>query len=220
MGSPQRGEDIGKEHVNNEATQDQQTAVEKGQTSRENPQATAPIEMSEMNEHPPAPALENSQWPLGPSAAEATEQSQAPQSVQDKQPETSPPPTIAPASTPLREPLAITSANAASPPAGAAPYPLTREKTGPAIGPPSDKPIPSPQEPDPIGLSLFLTLLLTSGARHPFKIDERYLNKRNVKVDGSNPVNMSVYTLKELIWREWRDGKRSETGSCRAITDQ
>ena len=27
-------------------------------------------------------------------------------------------------------------------------------------------------------------------------------------VEGNNPFNMSVYTLKELIWREWRDGEQ------------
>lgn len=64
-----------------------------------------------------------------------------------------------------------------------------------------------PQEADLVGQSLLITLLLITGARHPFKVDEKYLKKRNVNVDGENPFNMSVYTLKELIWREWRDGK-------------
>lgn len=58
---------------------------------------------------------------------------------------------------------------------------------------------------------LVITLLLTSGARHPYKIDERYLTKRNVNVPGAtqagrkDPYSISVYTLKELILREWRD---------------
>ena len=86
---------------------------------------------------------------------------------------------------------------------------LTREKTMPAIEPSIDKSAPSPKELDPVSPSLLITLLLISGARHPFRIDERYLNKRNVRVDSNNPVNMSVYTLKELIWREWRDGELS-----------
>ncbi|TVY31560.1 hypothetical protein LSUB1_G008998, partial [Lachnellula subtilissima] len=61
------------------------------------------------------------------------------------------------------------------------------------------------------GPVLVITLLLTSGARHPYKIDERYLTKRNVNVPGvtaagrKDPYSISVYTLKELILREWRD---------------
>jgi len=52
-----------------------------------------------------------------------------------------------------------------------------------------------------------ITLLLPTGARHPFKIDEKYLKKRNVSVEDMNPLNISVYTMKELIWRDWREGK-------------
>ncbi|KAE8376904.1 ubiquitin-related domain-containing protein [Aspergillus bertholletiae] len=54
------------------------------------------------------------------------------------------------------------------------------------------------------GPSLMITLLLTSGSRHPFKIDGKYLQKRSVNVENHDPFAMSVYTLKELIWREWR----------------
>jgi len=56
------------------------------------------------------------------------------------------------------------------------------------------------------GPQLIITLLLHTGARHPYRIDERYLKKRNVNIADNNPVNMSVYTLKELIWRDWREG--------------
>jgi hypothetical protein len=66
------------------------------------------------------------------------------------------------------------------------------------------------QEPDAKeedqGPSLVITLLLTSGSRHPFKIDGKYLRKRSVNVENYDPFAMSVYTLKELIWREWRQG--------------
>lgn len=102
--------------------------------------------------------------------------------------------------------------NSASPPASPTlvpPNPLTREKTAPAIGPSSDKPTLVPKESDITGPILMITLLLTNGARHPYKIDEKYLKKRSVNVEGNNPINMSTYTLKELIWREWREGKRS-----------
>ena len=86
--------------------------------------------------------------------------------------------------------------------------PLTREKTAPAIGPATDKPTPVPKEADIDGPVLYITLLLSStGARHPYRLDEKYLRKRNVAVDGNNPINISLYKLKELILRDWRDGK-------------
>ncbi|KAF2968136.1 hypothetical protein GQX73_g5462 [Xylaria multiplex] len=55
-----------------------------------------------------------------------------------------------------------------------------------------------------------IMLQLTSGARHPFRIDEKYLTKRNVTVTGKtedgrmDPASITVYTLKELILRDWR----------------
>lgn len=62
------------------------------------------------------------------------------------------------------------------------------------------------KEMDDSGPPLVITLLLITGARHPFKIDGKYLQKRAVNVDNHDPFSMSVYTLKELIWREWRSG--------------
>lgn len=71
-----------------------------------------------------------------------------------------------------------------------------------------------------------ITLLLTSGARHPYKLDEKYLTKRNVNVPGvteagkKDPFSISVYTLKELILREWREeweAKPTSPGSIRLI---
>ncbi|KAI0023114.1 hypothetical protein F4780DRAFT_731434 [Xylariomycetidae sp. FL0641] len=59
-------------------------------------------------------------------------------------------------------------------------------------------------------LAVEVMLLLTTGARHPFRIDERYLTKRNVTVTGKtddgkmDPFSITVYTLKELILRDWR----------------
>ena len=86
--------------------------------------------------------------------------------------------------------------------------PFKRQETAPAIGPASDKPMNIEKEPETAGPSIIITLLLTSGARHPYKIDGKYLKKRNVSVTGNDPVNMSVYTLKELIYREWREGQK------------
>lgn len=75
-----------------------------------------------------------------------------------------------------------------------------------AIGPSSDDPIPIPKMVEETGPILMITLLLIDGARHPFKLDAKYLNKRSVEVQGNDPFNLSVYKLKELILREWREG--------------
>ncbi|KAI9679267.1 MAG: hypothetical protein M1817_005286 [Caeruleum heppii] len=94
---------------------------------------------------------------------------------------------------------------------------ITREYST-AIGPSSDQPVfKGADEGGPI---MMITLLLISGARHPYRIDERYLKKRNVYSEDNNPFNLSVYTLKELIWREWREeweSRPSSPGSIRLI---
>lgn len=93
-----------------------------------------------------------------------------------------------------------------SSPSNTDPPPMARQ-TSTAIGPSSDQPMSLPKDAERSGPTLMITLLLTNGARHPFKLDSRYLQKRNVKVTNDDPFNISVYTLKELILREWRDGK-------------
>lgn len=65
----------------------------------------------------------------------------------------------------------------------------------------------SGKEVEDAGPSLVITLLLTTGSRHPFTIDAKYLRKQSVNVENDDPFAMSVYTLKELIWREWRSGE-------------
>jgi len=76
---------------------------------------------------------------------------------------------------------------------------------------------------DEAGPVLVITLLLTSGARHPYKIDEKYLAKRNVTVPGTtesgktDPFSISVYTLKELILREWREEWEAQPSSPSSI---
>ncbi|KAG0157741.1 hypothetical protein PDIDSM_4926 [Penicillium digitatum] len=67
------------------------------------------------------------------------------------------------------------------------------------------------------GPSLVITLLLTTGSRHPFTIDGNYLRKRSVNVENFDPFLMSVYTLKELIWREWRSDWESRPLSPSSI---
>ncbi|KAF4625356.1 hypothetical protein G7Y89_g12811 [Cudoniella acicularis] len=94
-----------------------------------------------------------------------------------------------------------------------------------AIGPSTDTHaalpvVPSSHDAGPV---LVITLLLTSGARHPYKIDEKYLTKRNVNVPGvtesgrKDPLSISVYTLKELILREWREEWEAQPSSPSSI---
>jgi hypothetical protein len=81
---------------------------------------------------------------------------------------------------------------------------LTRAETE-AIGPSTDTPAAVPDNSN--GPVVVIMLLLPStGARHPYKIDERYLKKREVNPEDMDPYNITVYTLKQLIWRDWRDG--------------
>lgn len=87
----------------------------------------------------------------------------------------------------------------------APPAPLKRAETE-AIGPTTDAPIAMPAATGP---TLTITLMLTTGARHPYKIDERYLEKRSVEARDKdtkefNPLVMNAYKLKELIWKDWR----------------
>ena len=66
--------------------------------------------------------------------------------------------------------------------------------------------------------------MLTTGARHPYKIDEKYLKNRNAEVrtpDGAlDPRGLSGYKLKELIWTDWRnewEARPVAPGSIRLI---
>ncbi|KAK8104963.1 hypothetical protein PG999_008322 [Apiospora kogelbergensis] len=55
-----------------------------------------------------------------------------------------------------------------------------------------------------------LLIATSSSTRHPFNITEKYLAKRNVNVPGLTDdgkmdiLSITVYSLKELILREWR----------------
>lgn len=71
-----------------------------------------------------------------------------------------------------------------------------------------------------------ITLLLPTGARHPYKIDDKYLTKRSVETPEitengkKDPFSISIYKLKELILREWRDewdNKPASPSSIRLI---
>ncbi|KAH6660770.1 hypothetical protein BKA67DRAFT_530857 [Truncatella angustata] len=73
-------------------------------------------------------------------------------------------------------------------------------------------PADSSQEPSVPGeLTVDILIIIpTTGNRHPFRINEKYLTKRNVNVTGvtedgkMDPFSITVYTLKELVLREWR----------------
>ncbi|KUJ16418.1 ubiquitin-like protein [Mollisia scopiformis] len=113
-----------------------------------------------------------------------------------------------------------TTAVAASEPASSTIPSITRLDSV-AIGPSTEHtPPPAISEAGPV---LVITLLLTSGARHPYKIDEKYLTKRNVNVPGvtesgrKDPFSISVYTLKELILREWREEWEAQPSSPSSI---
>jgi hypothetical protein len=104
--------------------------------------------------------------------------------------------------------------------------PLPTKVPQDAIGPAAEEVQPISPLSATDGPVCMITLLLTSGARHPYKIDEKYLGKRNVSVPGvtdsgkKDPFSISVYTLKELILREWREeweAKPSSPSSIRLI---
>ncbi|KAL8709956.1 MAG: hypothetical protein Q9220_005406 [cf. Caloplaca sp. 1 TL-2023] len=193
------------ENLHSDISQEDVLPAEGNTVARNSPQTTAPIEMIAIDDHPHIPASQTPQWPLRTDPPDQSPQLRSPNLGRNTHTETG----LAAMSLPIiplsREPPPITAADQGPSPTTGAPYPLTREKTAPAIGPSLEKPAPLPSESDVSGPCLLIMLLLITGSRHPFKMDEKYLKKRNINVEGNNPVNMSVYTLKELIWREWRD---------------
>ena len=92
------------------------------------------------------------------------------------------------------------------------------QRPEPALLPPPTQPSTAEEEDDgdvptsaaaiTPGAAVNITLLLTTGARHPFTIDQKYLKKRNVAPGSEDvdPFQISVYTMKELIWKDWREG--------------
>ena len=60
-----------------------------------------------------------------------------------------------------------------------------------------------------LGPVVHITLLLPNGIRHTLQLDEVFLKDRNVSVNTKDPYQISVYTLKELICRDWHDGQFS-----------
>lgn len=91
-----------------------------------------------------------------------------------------------------------------------------------AIGPAQDEikaPTSEPNSPPVCNI----TLLLTTGSRHPYKLDAKYLTRRNVAIPENteqgqpDPFSISIYTLKELILREWRSDWEAKPASPSSI---
>ena len=166
----------------------------------EPPSTSMPLEMDDLSS---PPAVEHNQPSEGTKGNSVTG---SPKSAKENQrPEAGS--SISPLSTKINassSPPSATSPNSSNPQSKPV---LVREETTAAIGASTDEPITQSRAAPAIGPQLLITLLINTGARHPYRIDEKYLKKRNVTVPDNNPVNMSVYTLKELIWRDWRDGK-------------
>lgn len=111
-----------------------------------------------------------------------------------------------PTASPSTSAPATTSQPPSSTPAASAPAPVQmKRKASEALGPATDAAITPPASTGPV---LSITLMLTTGARHPYKIDEKYLTNRGAtaqNADGSfDPLQVSGYKLKELIWTDWR----------------
>ncbi|CAK3927170.1 Hypothetical predicted protein [Lecanosticta acicola] len=101
-----------------------------------------------------------------------------------------------------------------------APEPRVEQPTHSIASNPINAQIPGP------GPSLEISLLLVSGARHPYRIDEKYLLSRNVTnaqdpATGTfDPLQISGYQLKELILKDWRsewEPKPASPSSIRLI---
>ena len=169
-------------------------------TAQDIPHATAPVSHTE----PAHGALSSSAVEMNmlPPAAGATEVFTNTAATGDSGPPQTAP--VLPAMDGTTAPLETTLPAAASSAASPARNELNRTETEAALGPSTDGPAANPDNSN--GPTVVIMLLLTTGARHPYKIDEKYLKKRNVTVEGMDPYNISVYTLKELIWRDWREG--------------
>ncbi|KAK5735485.1 hypothetical protein LTR17_008183 [Elasticomyces elasticus] len=129
---------------------------------------------------------------------------------------------IAPASTTVVSEAHATISQSATVPAET-PAPLTRKQTE-ALGPATDADLAAlAQTSTNAGPALNINLMLTTGAKHPYKIDEKYLTNRNTVAkspsgDGSfDPMAITGYKLKELIWTDWRKEWEPRPASPSAI---
>lgn len=102
--------------------------------------------------------------------------------------------------------------------------PAEKQREGDSLSiEPSDLTPPTGSGGSPDSPVCSITLLLPTGAKHPYKIDEKYLSKRNVEIPDvtetgvKDPFSISIYKLKELILREWREEWESKPASPSSI---
>lgn len=124
-------------------------------------------------------------------------------------------------------PIPVPDKDVKNPPNAEASSSAAARHDGPALPENEDLTIDPVESPPNNGaLTVNIMLQLTNGVRHPFRIDERYLTKRNVTVTGKtedgnmDPASITIYTLKELILRDWRnewDDPPREPSSIRLI---
>ncbi|EPS45620.1 hypothetical protein H072_378 [Dactylellina haptotyla CBS 200.50] len=67
--------------------------------------------------------------------------------------------------------------------------------------PPAAPAAPAPVEDTTPGI--VITLLILSGARSTFTLNPGYLTRHNVP--DTEPLQMTVYNLKECVWRDWKE---------------
>lgn len=161
--------------------------------------------------------------PAGPETTATTTTATTAESTQNKDSSAAAP---APPSSDPTDAAAADTASSKGKDKDTAPPPISkddRQDSIMAIGPAVDdiKSV-SPSGPDS-GPVCNITLLLTSGSRHPYKIDAKYLNHRNVNIPEEtesgqpDPFSISIYTLKELILREWRSDWEAKPASPSSI---
>ncbi|KAK3677891.1 hypothetical protein LTR78_001986 [Recurvomyces mirabilis] len=129
------------------------------------------------------------------------------------------------------QPTATTSTSPADPMAALTTLPdhppLTRAQTealGPALDDDIAAPPPLPDTPA-ANHTLQINLMLTTGAKHPYNISEKYLTSRNAVAKNTagdfDPKQLTGYKLKELIWQDWRrewEARPASPSSIRLIT--
>jgi hypothetical protein len=84
------------------------------------------------------------------------------------------------------------------------PEPEPEQLSASAIGSATDAPIEVVASNDPAAVNIVLIIPAT-GKRHTYKIDKGYLDRRQVTVTDGDPFNLTVYGMKELILRDWKE---------------
>ncbi|KGO41761.1 hypothetical protein PEX1_065430 [Penicillium expansum] len=183
-------------------------------TSPQDQQTTAPTTELQAQADPVADTSISSVHDQTPANQTQVHPATGPSGETESAPVTAPPTTINPPQTFDNAP-AVALAQQTTPPSMDAEEPKTAPGTSTEHS--DDGSGKEVEEDTDAGPSLVITLLLTTGSRHPFTIDGKYLKKRSVNVENSDPFLMSVYTLKELIWREWRSDWETRPSSPSSI---